>query len=240
MLFLAMGTLIAADPEPIGKVVAVQGKAEANKRNLSRGSGIFISDVIKVAAKGKIQIRFTDGGVVNLIELTEYKIDSYQLNKTGTDNYTASLIKGGFRQLTGDIGKKNPDNVKVKTPVAVIGIRGTTFSANMQDGKVYFGCDSGTLSISNDAGERTLNAGEFVSAASFNQLSDVTTERPDALIPELFAAPEDGESMEEPEAAETTSAEETEEIEEEPSAEEAESFEEEELEIPEQEGNPPC
>lgn len=236
ILFLSMGTLMAADKEPIGKVVAVEGKAEANKRNLSRGSGIFVSDLIKVAAKGKIQIRFTDGGILNLIELTEYKIDSYQFNKTGTDTYTANLIKGGFRELTGDIGKKNPDQVKVKTPVATIGIRGTTFAANMQGGQVYFGCDSGSLSISNAAGERTLNSGEFVSASSFNQLGEVTTERPDALSSEIFAAPEGGETMEEAEPTEASPAGEAEE----PAAEEGEPIEEEQLEVPEHEGNPPC
>jgi len=189
--------LSAAKKEPIGKVIAVTGKCEANKRPLSRGSDIFVSDLIKVAAKAKIQVRFSDGGLLNLIELTEYRINTYQYNKTGNDNFTANLIKGGFRELTGEIGKQNPKGVSVKTPVATIGIRGTTFQANMKNGEVFFGVDSGSITISNDAGERTLNPGEFVSAFSTDELGLVSNVRPEALNLEFFEEPEGGDSIEE-------------------------------------------
>lgn len=193
-----MTTVFAADA--IGTVIAVEGKAEANTRSLARGGSIFITDLIKVAANSKVQIRFTDGGILNLIALTEYRIDSYQFNQTGTDNYSANLVKGGFRALSGSIGKENPDGVKVKTPVATIGIRGTIYQANMQNGQVFFGCDSGSISISNSAGERTLEQGQFVSAASFNQLGDITTVRPDALSPQIFTPAIGGQSLEAAEA----------------------------------------
>ncbi|MBS0628954.1 MAG: FecR domain-containing protein [Verrucomicrobia bacterium] len=238
MVLLFMSSLVAAKNEPVGKVIAVEGKAQANKRSLSRGSEIFVADVIQVAAASKIQIRFTDGGLLNLIEQTQYQIDSYQFNKTASDNFTANLVKGGFRTLTGDIGKAAPANVKVKTPVATIGIRGTTFSANMQNGQVYFGCDSGRLNITNDAGERTLEAGQFVSAMSMNQLGDVTTERPDALSPELFVAPPGGESIDEETAAQEPSLDES--LGEEGEEGEEGEIEDQEIEVPEDEGNPPC
>jgi hypothetical protein len=40
-------------------------------------------------------------------------------------------LKGGVRALTGLIGKRNPQNVEVRTTTATIGIRGTSFDARI-------------------------------------------------------------------------------------------------------------
>lgn len=252
---LIMGSAFSADKvpaEPIGKVIAVDGKANASGRTLARGTSIFVSDVIKVAKASKIQIKFTDGGLLNLIELTEYRINTYAFQKAGKNEYTAELVKGGFRELTGSIGKANPKGFKVKTPVATIGIRGTIFAARIQNGEVSFGCDSGELSISNDAGSRDIGPGQFVTAASFDQLGDITDIRPDSLSQDLFTPPSEAESLESAEESiaapaeeeEAASAEEEEadsvEEEEAPTEEEQDLGEDEELEVPENEGNPPC
>lgn len=44
------------------------------------------------------------------------------------------LFKGGFRSVSGLIGKLNRDDYRVSTPVATIGIRGTTYSARLCEG----------------------------------------------------------------------------------------------------------
>lgn len=44
------------------------------------------------------------------------------------------LVKGGFRSVSGLIGKVNQDNYRVSTPVATIGIRGTRYSARLCQG----------------------------------------------------------------------------------------------------------
>lgn len=43
------------------------------------------------------------------------------------------LVKGGFRSVSGLIGKLNRDDYRVSTPVATIGIRGTHYSARLCD-----------------------------------------------------------------------------------------------------------
>jgi hypothetical protein len=189
-------TAAFAAESSIGKVIAVEGLAKACERNLSRGASIFVSDVINVAEKSKIQIKFTDGGLLNLASSTQYKIDSYQFNSGGENQYSAELLEGGFRAVSGSIAKKNPDGFAVKTSVATIGVRGTLFEANIRDGQTYFGCSSGLVNISNGAGTRELKSGEFVSAASFNSLGSVSKVCPPALAPQNFSAPKGGESLE--------------------------------------------
>lgn len=201
-LLLLIGTpsffvaeIAAAEGNAIGKVVSVEGQVQANDRSLSRGSPIFVSDVIAVSDKSKVQIKFTDGGVVNLIPSTQYSINSYQVNKGGGSNYSAELAAGGFRALSGSIGKSDADNYEVKTPTATIGIRGTLFEANIVDGETFFGCTNGNIIVSNEAGERSLHAGQFVSATAINQLGAISRVRPAALSPSVLAPPAGGVSL---------------------------------------------
>lgn len=194
IFFLLFGSLYAADA--IGKVVTIEGSALANVRQLSRGSEIFISDVIKVAEASKLQIRFTDGGLLNLIASTEYRIDSYQFAKTGTDNYSAKLVKGGFRTLTGGIAKSNPNNYSVQTPVLTIGIRGTLYSVNIVDGVVYVGVENGAISATNAGGTVVVGAGNYISTGSSQIMGEPTTVQPDALNPSIFTSPQGGINLE--------------------------------------------
>lgn len=193
-LLLIVSSLYSADS--IGKVIAVEGQAQANERSLTRGAAVFVSDVIKVAGSSKLQIRFTDGGVINLIELSEYRIDSYQFNKTGSDGYSAELVKGGFRSLTGSIAKSNQDGYSVKTPVSTIGIRGTLFEVNIVDGVTYHGVEKGAIVLKNSGGEETLHAGQYLATDSPNVMGTPTTALPDALNPQLFTSPPGGITLE--------------------------------------------
>lgn len=195
--FFLLTSLSAEDA--IGKVITVQGKAEANQRNLSRGSSIFVSDKVGVQENSKVQIKFSDGGILNLIEKTEYVVKSYAFNPSGTNTYAGELLKGGFRAVSGSIGQINPSGYSVKTPVATIGIRGTTLEANIVNGETFFGCREGQISVRNDAGELFLNAGEYTSTASFDYLGEVTDVRPEAFSEEYFIPEEDGDMFDEEE-----------------------------------------
>jgi hypothetical protein len=213
----------------IGIIVAIEGTVIASQpnkepRTLSAGSPLFAQDVISISPASKAQAKFTDGTLVNLIESTEFRVKSYRWNERGRKNsFSAELIKGGFRTLTGSIGKKNPSELEYRTPTAQIGLRGTLFEANFQKGTTFIGCSRGSVVVSNKAGQRILTSGKFVSASSWDKIGEITNIRPDELSESLFSFPEDGETFEESDA---DSEDEEEEVE--------------DIEIPEDEGNPSC
>ncbi|MDO9454185.1 MAG: hypothetical protein Q7J29_15205 [Stagnimonas sp.] len=53
---------------------------------------------------------------------------------SGSSRAFFRLVKGGFRSVSGLIGKLNQDDYRVSTPVATIGIRGTSYSARLCEG----------------------------------------------------------------------------------------------------------
>ena len=68
-----------------------------------------------------------DGGLMAVRANTQVKLDQYVFNgrEDGNERSLLSLIKGGFRTITGLIGNRNKDNYRIVTPNATIGIRGT-------------------------------------------------------------------------------------------------------------------
>ncbi len=201
----------ADDKTPAGQVIASQGSAKAvgpdnASRDLKRGASVFPKDKIIVDADSKVQIKFSDGGLINLIAITEYLIDSYSFKDASqSDVSSTTLVKGGFRMLSGTIAKENPSSHTVKTPVATIGLRGTTFAVNFVSGKVFVACSSGQVECKNSLGSVVIGAGAGNAYASVgaNTAPVALAQMPAALAPSQFAAPPGGQSIEAAEAAQS-------------------------------------
>lgn len=149
----------AEDKPQIGQIIASVGKVKAvasdkTERSLKRGDPFYPLDVIVVDAASKAQLKFIDGGIINLIAQTEYHIDSYVFNDPNKiSEFLSTLVKGGFRAVSGSIAKENPAGTQVRTPLATIGLRGTIYEAVFANRKVSAGCEEGKIAVTNDKGE---------------------------------------------------------------------------------------
>jgi len=133
LLMVPARTLLAAEPPstPAGKVAAVVGQVTAAGedgaiRTIAKDDPIFAGDIVSTGPNSRVRIVFSDDGIIFLRPSSRFVIKSY--NHSGSpekDESSFSLVRGGFRSVTGAIGQSNPKNYKVDTPVATIGIRGT-------------------------------------------------------------------------------------------------------------------
>src|SRR5690606_37340020 len=117
----------------IGVVLVTKGRVEAHGadgsvRLLSRRSEIFASDTIVVGVDGLAQIRMVDDARLSFRPNTEFTFNSYEFdgNDATPDSALMSMVRGGFRTISGSIGDAAADEYRVDTPMASIGIRGTT------------------------------------------------------------------------------------------------------------------
>jgi hypothetical protein len=94
---------------------------------LKKGEAINEGDTLTSAKGASAQIRMQDGGFVAVRADTQLKFDSFKFSgkQDGTEQSFFSLLKGGFRAVTGLIGQLNKSSYQITTPVATIGIRGT-------------------------------------------------------------------------------------------------------------------
>jgi len=131
-----------------GLVVALRGTviatANGESRELSQGDEIFIEDEILTGPKSFAVLQFLDGAKVTVKPNSEVVIEDYVYNGNSDDKATLSLVSGGLRVITGAMAKNNPENYKVKTPVALMGVRGTEFAIQLCGDDV---CEEGGVEV---------------------------------------------------------------------------------------------
>lgn len=159
-----------------GQVTAVN--ASGVQRPLTRGAEIGNGDTVSTA-EGRVQLRFTDGAMVSLQPRTDFRIDNYQYagQTDGQEKGFFSLLKGGLRTITGLVGRVNRNNYKVTTNVATIGIRGTEYSATL-DNDLIVSTGEGLVEVCNAAGCMLLAAGESGTVSGPNANPRRTDSRP--------------------------------------------------------------
>jgi plasmid stabilization system protein ParE len=132
MLLAALGglTLAARAAETAGKVELVSGQvrvmdAAQAERPVKAGDSVREGESIVTGADGEIHLEMADGGTIAVRPNTRLRIAEYRARGDDQDKGVFSLLAGGFRSITGWIGKFNPRSYQVRTPTATIGIRGT-------------------------------------------------------------------------------------------------------------------
>lgn len=150
--FAQNGNSMGQDIVTIGKVKAIS--SDQKERAFARGDLFYVKDTIVVDVASKAQLKFSDGGLINLIASTEFRVDSYIFKDPNQKSQSVStLFKGGFRAISGSIAKENITGTQIKTPLAVIGLRGTLYEALLANGKLFVGCFDGTVAVTNAMGE---------------------------------------------------------------------------------------
>src|SRR5699024_133542 len=74
-------------------------------RLLSKGDDILSGDTITTGQNGRIQMRFSDGGLVSLMPGSTFVVEKYQQPDDNAEgSLVFRLVKGGLRTLSGTIG----------------------------------------------------------------------------------------------------------------------------------------
>lgn len=116
----------------IGVVTIAHGTATAEGaegvRELTVNSPIFVDDVVTTGSQGSaVEIKFSDGAVLSQGPNSTVLLDTYVFDPDqDTGEMTVKMLQGTFRSVTGEIVDMNPEGFQLETPLATIGIRGTT------------------------------------------------------------------------------------------------------------------
>ena len=116
--------------ESIGKVQTLEGGATVVRANgvtetLKVGDPVFQGDVVMTGPGGKLGISFLDGTLFSLSNNARMVLNKLVYEPNGSDNSMLfNLVEGTFVFAAGKIAPTG--DMKVQTPVATMGIRGTT------------------------------------------------------------------------------------------------------------------
>ena len=132
LLALLATPAVAQQEDSTGMVVASRGEVIAlsngGSRELKQGDFIYVNDEIITSNRSFAVLQFEDGAKVTVRPDSTMIIETDLYNGNAGDEATLNLVEGGLRVITGAMAKSNPENYKVRTPVALMGVRGTEFS----------------------------------------------------------------------------------------------------------------
>lgn len=128
---LAKSDIIGAVTEQTGKV-----EIQRNRQVISSQvrSGVEMNDSI-VTAQARVGIMFNDKSTVQITEQSKLVIDKfiYDEHRHEISQLGIKIAIGTARYTSGQIAKANPKNVKVETPTATVGVRGTDFTLTVDE-----------------------------------------------------------------------------------------------------------
>ena len=107
---------------------AVQIERGGQKLPATLGAVVQTGDVVVTGADGSVGITFLDSSLLSAGPNSVLAIDHFAFDSTTHQgSFESSLKKGTLAVVSGKLAKQSPDAMKVLTPAAVLGVRGTEF-----------------------------------------------------------------------------------------------------------------
>jgi hypothetical protein len=140
-----MAALICGVPAPgsaetgaVGIVKSVKGEAFVvrNGQTIAAEANMEISigDRFKTGPEGSMGLILEDDTVVALGPETDFHVNTFEFNPAGRQlSFIARVIRGTISYLSGQIATLMPEQVRLETPDATIGMRGTRVLIHVKD-----------------------------------------------------------------------------------------------------------
>jgi hypothetical protein len=122
--------------KPIAQIKKVTGQAaivrSGERRPAIVGDMLFVKDVIETGADGGIGITFIDNTVFSAGPSSQIALDEFHFDSNDFSGaMLADMRQGTLAVVSGDIARSTPGAMKVRTPTAILGVRGTTFAVQV-------------------------------------------------------------------------------------------------------------
>ena len=132
---VATATVAFAD---IGQIKNVSGEVFLLRQTVQSpakaGELVQQSDVIITGANGTVGLTFIDSSRLSAGPNSRIELKQFRFNPTTQDGeFVTDVQRGTLAVVSGQIAKRSPDAMKVKTPTTILGVRGTTFAVKVEE-----------------------------------------------------------------------------------------------------------
>lgn len=135
---LALAVAVPAQASDVGEIKVAKGTVhvERDGKRLPASAGMPIrqSDRLVTGADGSAGVTFTDNSLLSTGPNSVLVVDHYTFDTTThAGKFDASLKKGSLAVVSGKIVKQSPGAMRVRTPAAIMGVRGTDFVVQVDE-----------------------------------------------------------------------------------------------------------
>jgi hypothetical protein len=127
-----------AHAEDVGQIKVAKGSVHVERDGkrvpAAVGMGVRQSDTLVTGADGSAGITFSDNSLLSTGPNSVLVVDRYTFDSTThAGHFDASLKKGSLAVVSGKMVKQSPGAMRVRTPAAIMGVRGTEFVVQVDD-----------------------------------------------------------------------------------------------------------
>ncbi len=138
LLVVAMFLSAWAGAAEIGQIKVAKGdvtvEREGNRLPGAVGTRLQTSDILRTGADGSVGITMDDDSLLSAGPNSVLSLERYAFDPaTNRGRFDAALNKGTLAVISGRIAKQSPDAMTLRTPAAVLGVRGTEFVVGVDD-----------------------------------------------------------------------------------------------------------
>jgi hypothetical protein len=128
---LSAAPVAAEQAVPAGHIKVATGAAYIVRQNTTipakPGDAVFPTDTLRTQANGVLGVTLADDTRVSLGPDSEMRLERYVFAPAdGALGMVLNFVKGVAAYVSGRMAKLAPDAVRLETPAAIVGVRGTT------------------------------------------------------------------------------------------------------------------
>jgi len=126
--------------DAIGQIKTAQGtvsiERDGARHPAAAGARVMQSDVVTTGTDGTVGITFQDNSMMSLGPDSTLALDRFRFDTTTHDGeFESSLKRGTLAVKSGYIVEQGPQAMRVRTPAAILGVRGTEFVVRAEAGR---------------------------------------------------------------------------------------------------------
>jgi len=132
-LMTSVTPVFAQQPSAAGRIKVSSGSAfivrGGTELAAKIGENVFEADVLRTGPDGRLGVTLKDDTRVSLGPASEVRVDKFiYAPSEGNLALALKVVRGVAAYVSGRIAKLSPDAVRLETPAAIVGVRGTTLA----------------------------------------------------------------------------------------------------------------
>jgi len=137
MLVAISAPAISQPPVPVGRVKLASGSAFIIRKGgavpAKVGQPVFETDGLTTGPDGRIGVTLRDETRISLGAGSEVRLDRFLYStEDGQFAFVLRIVRGIAAYASGRMAKLSPDAVRLETPAAIVGVRGTMVAIQVE------------------------------------------------------------------------------------------------------------
>jgi hypothetical protein len=138
LLFAAASPVMAQEPSAAGRIKVVNGSAFILRGSdtipAKAGEPVYAADGIRTGDAGSVGITLRDDTRLSLGPNSEVRLERYVYAPgSGGLGMVLKFVRGMAAYVSGRIARLAPDSIRLETPAAIVGVRGTSLAIRVEE-----------------------------------------------------------------------------------------------------------